>query len=129
MRFQIDQKREELKKKIDDIALAMIDETKKYEAIYLKNLKEKLFENFSSSFDESQSIENELNQIEETFRDPNLLIKTIKQMQRKQEESLNEIQFKLNEMNQVRDDLKETNEFKLNLSSFNQKSIKLDGFG
>jgi hypothetical protein len=80
MRFQIDQQREELKKKIDDISLGMIDETKKYEAIYLKNLKEKLFENFSSSFDESQSIENELNQIEETFRDPNLLFETIKDM-------------------------------------------------
>jgi hypothetical protein len=65
MRFQIDQQREELKKKIDDISLGMIDETKKYEAIYLQDLKEKLFENFSSSFDERQSLDNELNQIED----------------------------------------------------------------
>jgi len=127
MRFQIDQQREELKKKIDDIALAMIDETKKYEAIYLKSLKEKLLENFSSLFDESQSLDNELNQIEETFRNPNLLIKTIKKMQQKQAESLNEIQFKLNEMNQVRDDLKASNYFMPNLSSFNQMETFLFG--
>ena len=32
-----------------------------------------------SSFDDSQSLEHELNEIEETFRDPNLLIETIKE--------------------------------------------------
>ena len=32
-----------------------------------------------SSFDDSQSLEHELNQIEETFRNPNLLIETIKE--------------------------------------------------
>jgi hypothetical protein len=97
MRFQIDQHREELKKKIDDIALEMIDETQKNEAIYLNNLKEKLSLSFSSfSFDTSQSLTNELNQIEETFRDPNLLIQTIKEMQQKQEESLNEINIQIN---------------------------------
>jgi len=31
IRFKIDQHREELKKRIDEIALAMIDETNKYE--------------------------------------------------------------------------------------------------
>ena len=39
IRFQIDEQREEFKEKVNDIALAMIDETKKYEAIYLNNLK------------------------------------------------------------------------------------------
>ncbi len=33
IRFQIDERREELKKKIDDIALAMIDKAKEFEAI------------------------------------------------------------------------------------------------
>ncbi len=37
IRFQIDEHREEAKKRIDDIALAMIDRTKKNEEIYLKN--------------------------------------------------------------------------------------------
>ncbi len=36
----------------------------------------------------------------------NLLIETIKDMQRKQDESLRDIQFKLNEMNQIKGDLK-----------------------
>jgi hypothetical protein len=39
--FQIDQHREELKKRIDDIALAMIDEIKKKEAMYLNELKKR----------------------------------------------------------------------------------------
>jgi predicted methyltransferase len=62
MRFQVDEQREELKKRIDDIALAMIDEIKKKEAIYFKELKERI-----SSLDESKSLEKELKQIEELF--------------------------------------------------------------
>jgi hypothetical protein len=54
IRFQIDEHREELKEKIDVIALAMIDTTKKFEEIYLKNLRE----HFSTS-DEARSLENE----------------------------------------------------------------------
>ena len=91
LRFQIDEHREELKKRIDDIALAIIDQTKIYEETFSKSLKEKF-----SSFDDSQSLENEMNQIEELFRNPNLVIKSIKKKQRKQEESLKDIQLKLN---------------------------------
>ena len=95
-----------------------------------KNLKERF-----SSFYESQSLENELSQIEETIRDPNLLIQTIKEMQCKQEESLKDIQLKLNEIKQVKDNLEATNEFKQNLSLFNPKDTsslfgltKLNGY-
>jgi len=55
-------------------------------------------------------------------------------MQRKQEESLNDIQLKLNETKEVKDDLKSNNAFKPNLSLFNQNdtslfgSIKLNGY-
>jgi hypothetical protein len=76
IRFQIDEQREILQEKsdeIDDIAMAMIDQTKEYEVLYLKNIKEDF-----SSFDDCKSLEHELNQIEELFRDPNLLIETIK---------------------------------------------------
>ncbi len=59
--------------------------------------------------------------IEETFRNPNLLIETIIEMQRKQDESLREIQLKLNEINQVKDNLKASNEFQPNLSLFDQE--------
>jgi hypothetical protein len=47
MRFKIDEQRDELKKGIDDIALAMIDQTKKHQETYLKNLNER----FSSVHD------------------------------------------------------------------------------
>jgi hypothetical protein len=46
LRFQIDQHREELKEKsdeIDEIALAMIDQTKKYEALYLEEYQRGIF--------------------------------------------------------------------------------------
>jgi hypothetical protein len=133
LRFQIDEQREELKNRIDDIALAMIDETKKHEEKYLKDLKESIFE--TQSFDESVSLENKLNELEDTFRNPHLLIESIREMQQKQEESLKDIQFKLNQMTIVKDNLIATNKFKPNLSAFNQEeetsifgSIKLDGY-
>ena len=122
MRFQIDEHREEIKKKIDEIALEMIDKVKKNEEIYLENLKESF-----SSFDGTKSLETQLNEMEETFQNPNLLIETIKEMQQKQRESLNEIQLKLNEMNQVKVHLKATNHFKPNPSLLNQEETSLFG--
>jgi hypothetical protein len=122
IRFQIDEQREELKKRIDDIALKMIDETKKHEEKYLQDLKEKLFETESFA-----SLEKELNELEDTFRNPNLCIQEIKEMQSKQEESLKEIQLKLNEMNRVKDNLKATNEFQPNLSWFDHNETCLFG--
>ena len=116
LRFQIDEHRERLKEKIDEIALKMIDATKKHEEMYLRNIKERF-----SSFDHSQSLQIKLNEIDETFRDPKLLIQSIREIQRKQEETLNDIQLKLNEMNRVKVNLKRTNEFRPNLSSFNQE--------
>jgi hypothetical protein len=134
MRFQIDEHREKLKAKIDELALAMIDDTTKNAKLYLSSLlKETLLED-SSSFHVSKSLENELNQIEDTFRNPNLLIASIQEMQTKQEASLKDIQLKLNQMNQLKDNLKATNEFQPNLSFFNKKeetsvfgSIKFKG--
>jgi hypothetical protein len=120
LRFQIDEHRERLKAKIDDVALEMIEQTKKCEAEYLKEVKENLL---LSSFDHSKSLDKELEEIEEEyFRNPNLLIQSIKEMQQKQEESLKEIQSKLNEINQVQVDLKATNEFEPNLTLLNQQS-------
>jgi hypothetical protein len=116
MRFQVDEHRERIKEKIDEIALEMIDKIKKHEESFSKSLKE----NFSS-FDETRSLESELNQIEAIYRDPNLLIQTIHEMQQKQETALNDIQSELNEMTVVKDNLEATNYFKPNLSSFIQE--------
>jgi hypothetical protein len=53
MRFQIDERREELKEeKIDYMDLEIIEKTKKYQENYLKNFKEKIFETWS--FDETK---------------------------------------------------------------------------
>ena len=129
MRFEIDEHREQLKEKsaeIDDIALAMIDQTKKYEEMFLKNLNESFKENFSS-FEKNKSLEDELNEIEELFRDPNLQIEKIKDIQQKQQKSLNEFQSKLNEMKQIKDDLKATNLFQPTFSPFNKEEMSLFG--
>ena len=95
IRFQIDEHRERLKQQIDDISLGMINEANKQEETFTKNLKD-VFER--SSFDDSKSLEDALADIEETYRDPNLLIQTIQDMQQKQHESLKDIQVKLNEI-------------------------------
>jgi hypothetical protein len=124
IRFQIDEHRERIKERIDDIALEMINEIKKSEEMYLKNLKEVF-----SSFDQSQSLENELTDIEETFREPNLLIETIREMQSKQEECINDIQFKFYEMTKIKVNLMASNKFKPNSSSFNQTEGNTSLFG
>ena len=54
--------------------------------IYLNSLRETLLDTLP--IDQTKSLENQLNEIEDTFRNPNLLIETIREMQQKQEESL-----------------------------------------
>ena len=89
IRFQIDQHREELKQRIDDIYMDMIEKTKEVEASYLKSLNENI-EDSPNSYD-VKSAEEDLKELEEAFRNPNLLIKTIKEMHQKQEEAIQAI--------------------------------------
>jgi hypothetical protein len=88
-RFKLDEHREELKQKIDNIYMVMIDKTKKLEATYLKNLKDQL-ETSLKSF-ETKSLEHNLIETEDTFRNPNLLIESIREMQCEQEEAIAEL--------------------------------------
>jgi hypothetical protein len=120
IRFKLDENREELKKKIDDIYMEMIEKTKKFESTYLKSLEDKLYSSLKSF--ETKSLEQSLNETEETFRNPNLLIESIREMQRKQEESIAELKLKLNEQSQVKDHLIKMNEFKPN-PTFSQDSF------
>ena len=83
IRFQLDEHRETLKGKIDDIYMQMIDKTKTFEATYLKSLGDQL--NASLKSFETKSREQSLKETEETFRNPNLLIESIREMQREQE--------------------------------------------
>jgi hypothetical protein len=54
--------------------------------------------------------------LKKTFRDPNLLIESIRGMQLQQQASIADIKAKLNEITNVREHLKAFNEFKPNLS-------------
>ncbi len=78
-------------------------------------------------FDYSKSLENELNETEELFRNPNLLIESIRDMQQNQKESLKEIQLKLNQINLVKVHLKATNFFVPNSNAFNPKETSWFG--
>jgi hypothetical protein len=120
IRFKLDEHRKKLKEKIDDIYMEMINKTKKYEATLLKSLADKFEASLKSN--ETMSLEKTLKETEESFRDPNLLIESIREMQRQQEEAIKELKLKLYEQSQVKDHLKEMNEFKPNLS-FNQDSF------
>ncbi len=122
IRFQLDEHREVLKQKIDDIYMEMIQKTKKFEATYLKSLGDKL--NASLKSFETTSLEQSLKETEETFRNPNLLIDTIRDMQSQQKEEIIELKLKLDEQSQVKDNLINMNEFKPNLS-FSQDSFGL----
>ena len=117
IRFQLDMHREKLKEKIDEIYMEMIEKTKEFEMSYLNCLDEKLSSSLKSI--EIKSIVEDLNATEETFRDPNLLIESIREMNLKQKNAIDSIQLNLNEMSQVNEDLKASNQFKPFLS-FNQ---------
>jgi hypothetical protein len=122
IRFKLDEHRETLKEKIDDIYMEMIDKTKKFEATYLKSLEDKL--NASLKSFETTSLVASLKETEETFRNPNLLIESIRGIPRQQEETIAGLRMKLDEQSQVKDTLIKMNEFKPNLS-FNQDSFSL----
>jgi hypothetical protein len=114
IRFQLDMHREKLKEKIDDIYMEMIEKTKEMEASYLKSFDEK----FSLSFKafDFKSLDEDLKAFEEKLRDPQLLIESIREMNLKQQKTIESMQFQLNEMSQVKMLLKTTNEFEPNLS-------------
>jgi hypothetical protein len=115
IRFKLDENREELKVKIDDIYMDLIEKAKEFEATYLKSLEDQL--NASLKSFEIKSLEQSLKETDEVFRNPNLLIESIRQMQRQQEDLIGELKLKLNEQIQVKENLIGMNEFKPNVSS------------
>ncbi len=114
IRFKLDEHREVLKQKIDDIYMEMIEKTKTFEAVYLKSLKDQL--NASLKSFETTSLEQCFNKTDELFRDPNLLIESIREMQLQQEKTIAELKSNLDEQSQVKDKLMLKNEFKPNVS-------------
>ena len=114
VRLQLDMHREKFKEKIDDIYMEMIEKTKEFEVEYLNSIKKNI-ETSLQSF-EIKSICEDLKEVEDKFRDPNILIKTIEEMNLKQQEAIAMIQLNLNTVNQVKDDLKASNQFEPNLA-------------
>jgi len=120
IRFKLDEHREVLKVKIDDIYMDMIEKTKQFEATYLKSIEDQLEASLRSF--ETTSLAHSLKEAEELFRNPNLLIQSIREMQRQQEEAIVELKSKLDEQSQVNDELTRMNEFTPNVS-FNKDSF------
>jgi hypothetical protein len=113
---------DKLKAKIDQITLEMIEQTKAYETSHLESHTAQL-ESLAKYF-QTKSIDLDLDEIRETFRNPNLLTGTVREMQRNREASLNEIRSKQNELSQQTEHLKESNEFKPN-ELFNHDATQL----
>jgi hypothetical protein len=120
IRFKLDEHRETLKGKIDDIYMEMIEKTKKFEASYLKSLEDKLEPSLKSF--ETKSLEQSLKETDESFRNPNLLLESIREIPRTKEEVIVELKMKLDEQSQAKNILIKMNEFTPNVS-FSQDSF------
>jgi hypothetical protein len=108
VRRKIDVQREELKDQIDKISFKMLDELKAIEESYAIRIKEFKVEAFDS--------EKEKNILNETFRDVNLLISSINQLQLKQDDDVSRLKSNLNEICQLKTFMTKSNDFKPNLS-------------
>ena len=109
VRRKIDIRREETKSRIDDIYMEMIDLAKQVEAQYMDHLKKQVNKALVRSGHDSLEKENE--QLDEKFRDPNLLVDSVKAMKKKHEEDIAELKAKLKEFEGIKEVVKE-NEFK-----------------
>jgi hypothetical protein len=80
IRCKIDKHRDELKEKIDEISLQMIDQVKAFERQYTTTNSDLTTKTTClKSFDE------EMQNLNEKLRDPNILIDDIRQIEQKQE--------------------------------------------
>ena len=87
---------------------SLIEQTKRVEAWYSQNLNRFKCEAFD--------LETEKIRLNESFRDANLTLTAIEQLQLKQDTAVSSISSKLNEINETKKSLKNSNYFKPNLS-------------
>jgi exonuclease VII large subunit len=116
IRRKIDVQREELKDQIDKIALAMIEQTKEMEQKHLTNSNKFKVDVFD--FEKEKKI------LDETFRDVNLSIESIKELKSKQDETISNFKSEINEINHLKKVAIKLNDFDANLS-FNRDSFGL----
>ena len=100
IRRQIDIQREELKKKIDEISLKLIDQVNEREKVYKSKLKE------SISFVVDTDINKFSHLLMREFRDPNLLVDKVKLLQIKHEQDIKEFQASICEFNSTGKEIK-----------------------
>ena len=92
LRRQIDIQREELKNKIDEIALKMIDQVNKKETDYISTMKQYLLAATPVDIEQCmQSLANE-------FRNPNLIIEEVKRIQNEQQQRVKQFQARIKEI-------------------------------
>ena len=107
LRRQIEIRREEAKARIDDISMQMINLSKKTEATYMDCLKKTLMPS-----EADDSFEKKENLIDEKFRDPMFLIKSLKGMETKLCVEISELKKHLKEFEDIKV-LAKSNEFKV----------------
>ena len=110
IRRQLDIHREEMKEKIDEIYVDMIERTKKFETSYSKKL------NDTFEVSSLKTLTEKLKEVEEKFREPSLSIESIQQMILNEHEITNKLKSNLNEITKIKDGLKASNHFKPNVS-------------
>ena len=116
IRRKLDLQREELKEKIDKIYFEMIDKTIEKENSYASRI-ERL--NYKG---EVQTIEREIQNVSETFRNLNVSLYSIKRMIGERNAAISEIVSKLSQFDDITKCLKKSNEFVPSLD-FNKKDF------
>ena len=111
VRRQIDLHRENLKAKIDEIALDMIEKTKESEKVYTSSLKSSF-----KTFELTKSLDEDLKELEEKFRNPNISMKSIQKLRVNKETTLGDLKSMLIEMSFAKDHLKASYGFTSSLS-------------
>ena len=101
IRRKIDLQREELKQQKDNIALNMIEQTKRFERKYTTILKENI--EIDSKLFSQTTLQAEIKHLNETFRNPNLTLDAIQQISLLQKSKIKDLKTR---MDQVRENLK-----------------------
>ena len=113
LRSHIDICREEAKIRIDNLCLDMIESSKKCEAQFMEYLRQAARQVLVPSGDDV--LEKERKNLEETFRDPQLVIERLDALKRKHDAEIAQLKAKLNEFKTVGELLK-LNTFESNAS-------------
>lgn len=95
VRRKIDLHREELKARIDDIAIEMIEQTKRFEATQAASLNKK----FEQTLADAESSDTQLNDVrhvlKEKFRNPDLSLDSIKEVKIKYDEEIADLKVNI----------------------------------